>query len=213
MQETSRISSDGLYWWDGQEWQPIPAAPPRPAVPPAGGPPTPPPLIARASPRVSPAAPWERPPRGRDVLTTIALWCGVIAGAALVFLGLLGIRVANSAPIDEQSVDHNVAMLILVVGALIFVPTFVEVVGFGRILSFPGTATDELGLVGTIVTVLMILGTILILTSPVGTFRYGIPMGGAIMIVRRALQAKWVAAGTIGAVWAVGATAALATGH
>lgn len=82
--------------------------------------------------------------------------------------------------------------------------------GAGSLL---GAALNELGVVGVIYALLLILATITMLSTPVGTARYGVPLAGVALVVRRVMQGKWVGAGAITAVWAVGAVAALATGH
>jgi hypothetical protein len=237
MQVPAQISPDGRYWWDGQTWQPMPAAPPPPPVAPPGpvaadlarplwlpegvalpDPPgaTPPPSFTPSSdPEATPL--WAGPLPKRHIITTVALWFGAVAGAGILLFGLLGIFFAQSAPPDKQSSEVTGALVMLAAGAVVFLPTFLNLTGFGGILTssggMVGALFGELGIVGVLVTFLMIIGTIAILTSPVGTARYGVPLAGVAMVVRRAWQGRWVAAGIITAVWAVGAVAALAAGH
>jgi hypothetical protein len=82
--------------------------------------------------------------------------------------------------------------------------------GTGSLL---GAVINELGVVGVIYTLLLVLATITILSTPVGSARYGIPLAGVALVVRRGMQGRWIGAGAITFVWAIGAVAALATGH
>jgi hypothetical protein len=225
--QAPQISPDGRYWWDGRAWQPMPSTSPSPTLDPSRpswlaegavmpGPPAaaPPPFAATF---VEPAPPWASPAPQRNIIATLALWFGVLAGAAILLFGLLGIFIARSAPQDRQSSELTGAVLFIVIGAVVFLPTVLNLTGFGGILggsgSVAGAMLGELGIVGVIYTLLMVVGIIAVLSTPVGTARYGIPLAGVVLVVRRAMQGKWAGAGAITAVWAVGAMAALATGH
>jgi hypothetical protein len=160
---------------------------------------------------------WAGPAPKRHIITTIALWFGLIAGAGILLFGLLGIFVAQGAPADKQTSEFAGAIVLIAIGCVVFLPTFLHLIGHGGILStsggIVGSVFGELGIVGVGVTLLMIAGIVVILTSPVGTARYGVSLAGLAITIRRAWQGRWVAAGMITAVWALGAIAALATGH
>src|SRR5712692_2186639 len=124
MQNPPQLSPDGDYWWDGQAWQLMPgrvAAPPV-AQPTAGTPPpswlpegaevpippappglpfVPQPVVVGAlgGPAVYAPAWANEPPSPPEEISTgkkILLWAGVVAGAGIVLLALLGIPFALS---------------------------------------------------------------------------------------------------------------------
>jgi hypothetical protein len=232
MQAPPQLSPDGRYWWDGQTWQPTPdaaAAPAAPLVPPAqdptrpswlaegvqipGPPPAAPPPGAAAYAPAEEAAPlWAPPPPKRHIITTVALWAGVILGGGTVLLGLLGVVVAQSAPPLRQQSEETGALVFLVVGAAVFFPTFLNLTGYGQIITAStgvvgaifGGAFSELGIVGSVIVFLMIASTLVFISHPVGGARYGVPLAGIAIVIRRLWQGKWLGAGIVVAVWAVG---------
>ena len=237
MQAAPLLSPDGRYWWDGQTWQPMPAAPAAPVVPfaqvaPAAsqatdptrpswlaegveipGPPpaAPPPTAAAYAPAQEAAPLWAAPAPHRHIITTIALWAGVIVGAASLLFGLLGIVVAQGVPAPRQQTELTGALVFLFLGAVIFFPTFLNLTGFGHIITAStgvsgailGGAFSELGIVGSIIVFLMIANTAIVVSTQVGGGRYGVPLAGIAIVIRRVLQGKWLGAGLITGTWAV----------
>ena len=228
MQAPPVISPDGRYWWDGQTWQPLPAAAPAPRAPTApdpsrpswlaegvqipGPPPAaPPPNQAAYMPAEEVAPLWAPPPPHRHIITTIALWSGVGLGGAALLLGLLGIVVAQSAPASRQQTELTGALVFLVLGAVVFFPTFLNLTGYAQILTTStgvvgaifGGAFSEVGIVGSIIVFLMIANTAVVVSTQVGGGRYGVPLAGIVIVIRRVLQGKWLGAGLITGTWAV----------
>ena len=129
---------------------------------------------------------WAPPPPHRHIITTIALWAGVGLGGAALLLGLLGIVVAQSAPASRQQTELTGALVFLVLGAVVFFPTFLNLTGYAQILTTStgmvgaifGGAFSELGIVGSIIVFLMIANTAVVVSTQVGGGRYGVPLAG-----------------------------------
>ena len=229
MQAPPQLSPDGRYWWDGHTWQPMPAAAVASVAPPApdpgrpswlaegvqipGPPPAaPPPTAVAYAPAEEKTAPlWAPAPPRRHIITTVALWAGVVLGVASILFGLLGMVVAQGVSAPRQQTELTGALVFLVIGAAMFFPTFLNLTGYAQVITAPsgvvgalmGGAFSELGIVGSVIVFLTIANTAVVVSAQVGGGRYGVPLAGIAIVIRRVLQGKWLGAGLIAGTWAI----------
>jgi len=234
MQNPPQLSPDGNYWWDGQAWQLMPgrvaATPvaqpttgtprpswlpedvpvPVPAVPP-DLPFVPQPVVAGviAGPAVFAPA-WANeppaPPEPISIPKKIVCWAGLVLGGGLLLLGLLGIPSALSQAGMTRTGDFATAVLVIVFGGLIFVPSLGVLLGFGPAVA--GTF-HSLGILGVIYVVGSIINASVAVTNPVGGGRYVIPWTMLGVVAFRAWRGRWVGAVLILVTWAISTTITL----
>src|SRR6266851_2525920 len=159
MQNPPQLSPDGDYWWDGQAWQLMPgrvaatpvaqptAGTPPPSWLPEGAevpiPPAPPglpfvpqPVVVGALGGPAVYAPaWANeppsPPEEISIGKKILLWAGVVAGAGIVLLALLGIPFALNEGGIYRTDDFTTAVFVIVIAGLMIVPSLGVLLGFG----------------------------------------------------------------------------------
>src|SRR6266478_4335191 len=87
------------------------------------------------------------PPEEISIGKKILLWAGVVAGAGILLLGLLGIPFALSQGDTTRVDDITSAVLVIIVGGLIVLPCLGVLLGFGPAVA--GTF-HSLGILGVI---------------------------------------------------------------
>src|SRR5713226_2412814 len=234
MQNPPQLSPDGDYWWDGQAWQLMPgrvaatpvaqptAGTPPPSWLPEGAevpiPPAPPglpfvpqPVVVGALGGPAVYAPaWANeppsPPEEISIGKKILLWAGVVAGAGILLLGLLGIPFALSQTDTTRADDITGAVFLTVDGALIILPCLGVLLGFGPAVA--GTF-HSLGILGVIYVLGSIVNAAVAVTNPVGGGRYFIPWTMLGVVAFRAWRGRWVGAVLILVTWAISTTITL----
>lgn len=223
MQNPLQLSPDGAYWWDGQAWQPMPVnysassvAQPAETARPSWLPeevavPTPPipagiPLISQPAAKGPALYSWVSetpPPATLSSTQKVLLWAGLVLSGAILLIGLAGIPVAL---LDYGAVRSNTltgAVVFIVIGGAIFVPCLAVLLGFGPVVT---TTLHSLGILGCFVVLAMVINTAAAVTSPMGVGRLVVPWGTVVLVVFRAWRGRWLGAGIIAVVWAVGTT-------
>lgn len=205
---------------------PVPAAPisqdfppPPPGVPPPAPDPNRPSWLAEGMPMSAEPSPafagvaytpvaetpmWEAPAPARSPVTvvqTALVWGGVLLGAAVLLFGLLGVAAAPGEPAGEGARTMPIAIAFAVAGAVLCAVFLLKVFGYSINVGAPRLAIGSLGVVGSIILGLMVLNTYIALTQPVGSGRYGIPLGTIAIMVRRALMGRWLAVFILGGAW------------
>jgi hypothetical protein len=231
MQNPPQLSPDGNYWWDGQAWQLMPgrvaATPvaqpttgtprpswlpedvpvPIPAVPP-DLPFVPQPVVvgAIAGPAVFAPA-WANeppaPPEPISIPKKIVCWAGLVLGGGLLLLGIFQTPFALAQGGLTRTEDFTGAVLAVVIGGLIFVPSLGVLLGFGPAVS--GTF-HSLGILGVLYVVGSIINAAAAVTNPVGGGRYVIPWTMLGVVAFRAWRGRWVGAVLILVTWAISTT-------
>jgi hypothetical protein len=140
----------------------------------------------------------------------ILVWTGLVLSGAIGLIGLIGIPVAVTEVGAAQSDTLTGAAVLIVVGGAIFVPCLGVILGFGPVVT---TTLHSLGILGCIVVLLMVVNTAVAVTNPGLVGRFVIPWATVALVVFRAWRGKWLGAGIIAVVWALGATITLIARH
>ena len=143
--------------------------------------------------------------------TKILVWAGLVLGGAILFPGLIGLATTLGQPASVERTDGLVVAATLVVfGGAIFAPCLATILGFGPVV---GASLHSLGIWGCLVVFGMVLNTALAVTTPLGAGRFVMPWGTVAVVVFRAWRGRWLGAGIIVVVWAVGAALILTLGQ
>jgi hypothetical protein len=226
MQGPPLLSPDGAYWWDGQQWQPMPpgaaAAPVAQRVPAEARPswlpqevevpqpPEPPglPLIPPTATGASfgaPPGPWEPQPQpvdtSRSITRTVLVWVGLALSGGLLLFGLAGVAIGLGESGNTRFDTITGAAVLIVLAGSVFLPCLGTVAGFGPVVS---ASLHSLGILGCIVVMATVVNTAVAVTSPVGVGRYAVPWGTVVLVVFRAWRGRWLGAGIIVGAWMVG---------
>jgi len=143
--------------------------------------------------------------------TKIGVWVGLVLGGAILLPGLIGVATTLGQPPSVERTDGLVIAATLVVfGGAIFAPCLATILGFGPVV---GASLHSLGIWGCLVVFAMVLNTALAVTTPLGAGRFVMPWGTVAVVVFRAWRGRWLGAGIIVVVWAVGAALILTLGQ
>jgi hypothetical protein len=146
------------------------------------------------------------PPEEISIGKKILLWAGVVAGAGIVLLALLGIPFALSQTDTTRADDISSAVLAIIVGGLIMLPCLGVLLGFGPAVA--GTF-HSLGILGVLYVLGSIINASVAVTTPVGGGRYFIPWTMLAVVAFRAWRGRWVGAILILITWAISTTITL----
>jgi len=143
--------------------------------------------------------------------TKIGVWAGLVLGGAILLPGLIGLATTLGQPPSVERTDGLVVAATLVVfGGAFFAPCLATILGFGPVV---GASLHSLGIWGCLVVFGMVLNTALAVTTPLGAGRFVMPWGTVAVVVFRAWRGRWLGAGIIVVVWAVGAALILTLGQ
>jgi hypothetical protein len=143
--------------------------------------------------------------------TKIGVWVGLVLGGAILLPGLIGLATTLGQPASVERTDGLVVAATLVVfGGAIFAPCLATILGFGPVV---GASLHSLGIWGCLVVFGIVLNTALAVTTPLGAGRFVMPWGTVAVVVFRAWRGRWLGAGIIVVVWAVGAALILTLGQ
>jgi hypothetical protein len=143
------------------------------------------------------------PPATLSSTQKVLLWAGLVLSGAILLIGLAGVPVAL---LDYGAVRSNTltgAVVFIVLGGAILVPCLAVLLGFGPVVT---TTLHSLGILGCFVVLAMVINTAAAVTSPMGVGRLVVPWGTVVLVVFRAWRGRWLGAGIIAVVWAVGTT-------
>lgn len=232
------VSADGNWRFDGAAWQPFHGQrslmPPERLLPAIAEAAAPAPTAAavglpswvdqtevarleqerrQAEASAAPAAPPEvpLPPAFQQwlVFRKVLLWAGLVVGVGILLFGLLGIISLNVSG-TARSGSVAVAVVIAVFGVAVCVACVLRLTGYAISLGPVGTAISSLGILGSLVLLGTVVNTYISVTSPTGGGRYVIPWATVLVVVRRAWKGRWLAAIILSFAWVVGVLITLA---